>query len=451
MTRTRPFRHSVPTLLLVGLLVVGLGADPALAQDGPSGTVTGFVFDSTRSLPLNGATVALWETAFTTTTDAEGQFVLEGVPVGDYTAVFFHPRLQYLGLGSGHAQVSVRTGGENGVVLTTPSMPTILRTQCLLEGTPDGHEVAVGLVSDARSGVPMAGARVTMRWEETGGRAQRIDAEAGPEGWFHACAVPSGARVAVRAYFLNMSSTRQEFSVDGGTTRVDLLLGEYSDARVSGTLRDQLSGEAVRGAEVRLEGTNHFTVSDDQGLFEILDVDPGEYTLAVSHVGYPTRRETVDFNSDLGHHLQIALSANAIELEPIVVTVEQDAIQEQLNMGGHLISSADVDAVRFRSRHLADVLQHQQVPGLQVRRQEGQLCAQFGSGTVRVRRNECEPVMVYIDNARVSDPTVALDMPPEAIDRLVIFRPVEAGALFGTGAARGVIMVYTKTGRRGIR
>ena len=68
-----------------------------------------------------------------------------------------------------------------------------------------------------------------------------------------------------------------------------------------------------------------------------------------------------------------------------------------------------------------------------------------------LKRRAGESVMVYIDNARVADPVTALDMPSDAIDRMVVFRPVEAGALFGTGAAHGVIMIYTKSGQRRIR
>ncbi len=34
-------------------------------------------------------------------------------------------------------------------------------------------------------------------------------------------------------------------------------------------------------------------------------------------------------------------------------------------------------------------------------------------------------------------------MPPESIDRIVIYKPVEAGNLFGAGSANGVLMIYT--------
>lgn len=434
------------------LFASALGCGGVAAQaPGGSGTVTGFVFDSTRAVPLDGATVVLWETTFRTSTDSEGRFEISDVPAGEYTAVFFHPRLQYLGIGSGRAQFVLKPDQEAAVTMATPSMPTILKMECLLEGAPDGTVVALGYVSDSRSGVPMAGANVTVHWSDRG-RPRELEATAGPEGWFRACGVPRGVRVAARAGFLNMSSTRREMDTGPSeVTRLDLMLGDYSVSRTTGTLVDQLSGEPVEGAEVRLEGTNHFTISDAAGLFEISDVEPGEYTLAVSHLAYPTRRETVDFGSNLGHHMQIALAADAIELEPIVVTIQQARVATTVAMGGQEISAAQIDAVRNRSRNLADLLNHQRVSGLEVSRGSGQLCAQFSSGQVTILKQACESVVVYIDNARTADPTVALDMPAEAVDRMVVFRPVEAGVLFGTGASHGVIMIFTKNGRRGGR
>ncbi len=445
-------RQLIPVIVLT--LASTLLGRPACAQQVASsevtGRVSGVVFDSTRAQPLEAAKVVLWETAFTAETDAEGWFEIEDVPPGRYSVVFFHPRLQYLGIGSGQVFVEVAEGQESPVTLVTPSMPTILSTECLLEPTQDGHGIALGHVADSRSGVAMAGAQVTFRWLDPSGRLGTATAAADPEGWYRACSVPKGVQMSGRASFLNMSSTRREVSLaEESAVRADFLLGDYSDSQVSGTLVDQLSGQPVQGAEVRLEGTDYFTTSDAQGRFHIPDVEPGEYTLSVAHLAFPTRRERIDFQSDLGHHLQIAMAAEAIELDPIVVTVEREELSRHIAMGGQLITAADVEKVRTRSTNLADVLQLQRVSGLLVRRIQGQLCAEFSSGTVRLMQvRACESVMLYIDGAKASDPTVAMDLPADAIDHIVIFRPVEAGALFGTGSAHGVIMIYTKNGTR---
>ena len=63
-----------------------------------------------------------------------------------------------------------------------------------------------------------------------------------------------------------------------------------------------------------------------------------------------------------------------------------------------------------------------------------------------MKRN-CESVLLFLDNNRVS-PEAFYELPPDVIDHFVVFRPVEAGALFGSGSAHGAIMFFTRDGRR---
>ena len=75
------------------------------------------------------------------------------------------------------------------------------------------------------------------------------------------------------------------------------------------------------------------------------------------------------------------------------------------------------------------------------------MCVGYSSGQVRMLNNVsggCVPMMIFINGAKASNSTLALQLPPDAIDRMVVYRPVEAGALFGSDAANGVLMIYTK-------
>ena len=47
------------------------------------------------------------------------------------------------------------------------------------------------------------------------------------------------------------------------------------------------------------------------------------------------------------------------------------------------------------------------------------------------------------EQARVAA-EMALHIPPEAVDRIVLFRPVEAGSLFPINSANGVMVIYTR-------
>ena len=58
------------------------------------------------------------------------------------------------------------------------------------------------------------------------------------------------------------------------------------------------------------------------------------------------------------------------------------------------------------------------------------------------------PAMLYVDNTRQVDPWAAITLPAEIVERIILFRPVDAGALFTLGSGNGVIMVITKQGSR---
>ncbi len=82
------------------VLVAALAPLAASAQ----GTVNGTVTDAAGT-PLPGATVVLRNTPYGAATDAQGQFTLSGVPVGDYILA-----ASYVGYASAEEPITVRTG-----------------------------------------------------------------------------------------------------------------------------------------------------------------------------------------------------------------------------------------------------------------------------------------------------------------------------------------------------
>ena len=56
----------------------------------------------------------------------------------------------------------------------------------------------------------------------------------------------------------------------------------------------------------------------------------------------------------------------------------------------------------------------------------------------------CVEMMIYVNDVRATDPDLALRLPPESIERMVIYKPVEAGNLFGLGGGNGVWAIYTR-------
>ncbi|MGH0033456.1 MAG: carboxypeptidase regulatory-like domain-containing protein, partial [Myxococcota bacterium] len=165
------------------------------------GAVRGTVWDSTSSAPLAGARVHLTGTEYESETDAEGAFVIEGVPEGVFTASVEHPRLDSLGIAVPGVEADVPSGGVAEVALHVPSIEGALVQAC--------GAVLTGRVLDAHRGEPVAGARVSVRWQVVEAlepaartRDEGLDAWSDGDGRYTACGVAQGELLRVEAAFL---------------------------------------------------------------------------------------------------------------------------------------------------------------------------------------------------------------------------------------------------------
>jgi len=415
----------------------------------PTGTVAGTVFDSIADSPLVDAGVFLWGTPYQGSTDEDGRFRITDVPVGTYSAVFFHTRLAELAISPGAVSVHVTSGSTVDVSLATPSMYTLLLGECVLESQHPGTGRLVGWVGDARSGVGMPGARVSVSWEvRKGSPPDTKELHTDGSGWFRFCEAPAGLPLALTASFLNQTTPRSEVRVaagDGAAVNLYMFDG-LAATTVSGRLVDAATGEGVGAADVWLPGTRFHAVTDNGGRFAFSEVAPGEYTLGLSHVGYGHQTRTLNVPDGSHVAVEVRINHEAVNLAPLVVTVESGNIIEDAMSGGVTISSADVDRVRGQVRDVADVVRAQNISGLMIRRNAGGTCMGFRSGQVRMmmRNAGCVPMEVYVDNVAITNPELALEMPVDAIDHMVFYRPVEASNLFRNGGSAGVLLIFTK-------
>lgn len=93
------------------------------------------------------------------------------------------------------------------------------------------------------------------------------------------------------------------------------LLAQYT---ISGTVREQNSGEPLAGATVRLSDARIATSTKLNGAFELKNVKAGTYTLRVTYVGYNTHEQQVVLQSDLS--LEISLSEGSLLTDEVIVS-----------------------------------------------------------------------------------------------------------------------------------
>ncbi len=111
------------------------------------------------------------------------------------------------------------------------------------------------------------------------------------------------------------------------------ILAQKSSVNVSGTIKDKVSNETLPFVNVVLKKSadSSFvsgTISNDNGLFTILDAKPGDYLLEVTYIGYRKYSSPLFIGSnsefiDLG---SILLEEDVQQLNEVVVTAQQDAV-----------------------------------------------------------------------------------------------------------------------------
>ena len=197
-----------------------------------------------------------------------------------------------------------------------------------------------------------------------------------------------------------------------------------------------VSGEPIIGASVVVKGTSQGTVSDLDGNFTI-QANPNT-TLVVSYIGYVTQEVKA---SD---KLKITLKEDSRTLEDVVVVGYGVQKKSVVTASIAKVSADDLDgkaAVRVDNalKGLAS--------GVTVTSSSGQPGA---ASQVRIRGigtiNNSNPLYI-VDGMPIEGGIDYLN--PSDIESIEVLKDAASGAIYGTRAANGVILVTTKGGEKG--
>jgi iron complex outermembrane recepter protein len=99
-----------------------------------------------------------------------------------------------------------------------------------------------------------------------------------------------------------------------------------SSGTIIGRVFNPTTGEYVRNAEVRLQGSDRLVITESDGSFRIDNVVPGEATIAVSYTGYATA--TASLNVTAGQtatrEINITPAGEAVQMGQFVVSSERE-------------------------------------------------------------------------------------------------------------------------------
>jgi len=209
------------------------------------------------------------------------------------------------------------------------------------------------------------------------------------------------------------------------------------NSTLSGTVVDAKTREALIGATVKIKGTTNGSSTNVDGKFNLLTGQKYPYTLVVNYIGYQAREIVVNANQ-----IVIELTEDYNPLDEVVVVGY--GTQKKVNLTG---SVASVDQKTLANRPITNSTQAlQNVPGVFTNQTKGRPGAD--GATIRVRGtgtlNNSNP-LVLVDGIEYA----LGDVNPNDIESITVLKDAASASIYGNRAANGVILVKTKTGKKG--
>ena len=144
---------------------------------------------------------------------------------------------------------------------------------------------------------------------------------------------------------------------------------------VSGKIVDGDNKFSLPGATIKIEDSNRYTISDQNGSYEFLSLPAGTYTVYVEYIGYVTAGQEVVVNANETTTANFELTAGSEELEEIVIIGDflrgqAKALNQQRNNSNitNIISADQVG--RFPDANIGDALKR--VPGITMQNDQGE-------------------------------------------------------------------------------
>ncbi|PWB75469.1 hypothetical protein C3F09_02425 [candidate division GN15 bacterium] len=214
-----------------------------------------------------------------------------------------------------------------------------------------------------------------------------------------------------------------------------------STGQIKGKVTDKDNKQPIVGASVRVANTTIGAMTDPDGNFQILRVDPGQYTLQISAVGYQKMEiENVQVTADLTKEVTIALPTAVTELKDVIKVTDKQDILNKFETSNQ--STITAQSIKTRPVQTVDNLL-KSVAGVQT----------TASGQVFIRGGRAGEVAYIVDGVPVGDPLggvagtgINLSLASGSIQEVQIikdgFDPEYGNAL------SGIVKITTPTGNK---
>ncbi len=214
-----------------------------------------------------------------------------------------------------------------------------------------------------------------------------------------------------------------------------------------GVVTSAETGQPLSGVQVYIDDTNHGTITDAQGRYMIVGVEPGIYRVATRSLGSAeAHRDNVQIGSGSAATVDFALSTEALSVEGIVVTGVVDPISglkvpftvARVTSENMPVSSSTSGAAMIQGKVAGAQIIRNSSPGSGAYVQLRTPTSIYGSnGPLYV----VDGVILSTDFDRTTVDIESLD-----IESIEVIKGAAATSLYGSRANNGVIEITTKRG-----
>ena len=207
----------------------------------------------------------------------------------------------------------------------------------------------------------------------------------------------------------------------------------FADISVKGTVIDADNSEPMIGVSILVKGTTTGTITDFDGNFE-LSV-PDKATLQLSYMGYKT------------------IEVRAVPMMNIIMETDAQQLQEVVSLGYSAVKKAELSSavVTVDAEKLTDVtspdvgnMLQGKVAGVQVTNAGGQ-----PGDAAQIRIRGTGSITASAAPIYVVDGVMGGSFNPNDVETISVLKDAGSTGIYGAAAAGGVIVVTTKSGKKG--
>ncbi len=241
----------------------------------------------------------------------------------------------------------------------------------------------------------------------------------------------------------------------------------YAQRRITGHVV-AATGEPINAAHIQVQGTTYTAISSDDGSFTTL-VPDGSQVLQVRRIGY---KRTDFILTATATDAKIEMTKDVLELEQMVVTGTTTSVSS-VNSANAVTTVSGAELTEVQSPTIENALQGK-IPGAVISTNSG---APGGGAQIQLRGttsiNGSSSPLYVVDGVLVSNAAIGTglnsitsagggisgsqdqmvnriaDINPEDIESIDVLKGASAGAIYGSKASNGVIVITTKRGSSG--